>query len=461
MKCIILAGGSGERLWPMSRTLSPSSLLKLYDEKTLLQNTFELALDIAPAKNIVTVTNIRQETDTKIQLKALSKNPCVIAEPMAKNTAPAIAAALTFLQTNKDDTVVILPCDFAVANKELFIAAINKAKLCAKDGYITALGVKPSYPEVGFGYIKVGDQIKNGNKIVSFVEKPSLEVATSFVKDKSYFWNCGIIVSKISVLLRAFEKYSPSACYGFSKDMFDENNKIKYETYENVQKISIDYALMEKAQNTAVVELKTEWNDIGSWLAVYNHTQKDVKGNVTHGNVILDKVKNSLVYSSKELVAVSGMNDLVVVETEDAVLVSDKSKTAEIGKIVSELKAQKSEIVENHKTVFRPWGFYTCLNGGVGWLSKIITVSPGHKLSLQSHNHRSEHWVVLEGTATVILEGETHTLEKRQSIDIPLKAKHSLQNHTKEILKILEVQKGDYIAEDDIIRYEDVYGRVN
>ena len=155
------------------------------------------------------------------------------------------------------------------------------------------------------------------------------------------------------------------------------------------------------------------------------------------------------------------MNDLVVVETEDAVLVSDKSKTAEIGKIVSELKAQKSEIVENHKTVFRPWGFYTCLNGGVGWLSKIITVSPGHKLSLQSHNHRSEHWVVLEGTATVILEGETHTLEKRQSIDIPLKAKHSLQNHTKEILKILEVQKGDYIAEDDIIRYEDVYGRVN
>lgn len=461
MKCIILAGGSGERLWPMSRTLSPKSLLRLYDEKTLLQNTYETALELAPAKNILTVTNIRQETDTKIQLKTLTKNPVVISEPMAKNTAPAVAAALTFLQGKKDDTVVILPCDFAVENKELFIETINKAKLCAKDGYIVAIGVKPSYPETGFGYIKIGEQIKNGNKIDKFVEKPALELATSFVDDENYFWNCGIFVSKISVLLRAFEKYSPSACYGFSKEMFDENNKIKYEYYENAQKISIDYAVMEKAQNMAFVELKTEWKDVGSWQAVYSNTDKDSKGNVVHGNVLLDKVKNSLVYSSKELVTVSGIKDVIVVETEDAVLVADKNRTAEIGKLVNKLKLENKELTETHKTVFRPWGFYTCLNGGEGWLSKIITVSPGHKLSLQSHNHRSEHWVVLEGTATVILDGETHTLEKRQSIDIPLKAKHSLQNHTKEVLKILEVQKGDYIAEEDIIRYEDVYGRVN
>ena len=461
MKCIILAGGSGERLWPMSRTLSPKSLLRLYDEKTLLQNTYETALELAPAKNIVTVTNIRQETDTKIQLKTLTKNPVVISEPMAKNTAPAVAAALTFLQGKKDDTVVILPCDFAVENKELFIETINKAKLCAKDGYIVAIGVKPTYPETGFGYIKIGEQIKNGNKIDEFVEKPALELATSFVDDENYFWNCGIFVSKISVLLRAFEKYSPSACYGFTKEMFDENNKIKYEFYENAQKISIDYAVMEKAQNMAFVELKTEWKDVGSWQAVYNNTEKDSKGNVIHGNVLLDKVKNSLVYSSKELVTVSGMQNVIVVETEDAVLVADKNRTAEIGKLVNKLKLENKELTETHKTVFRPWGFYTCLNGGEGWLSKIITVSPGHKLSLQSHNHRSEHWVVLEGIATVILDGETHALEKRQSIDIPLKAKHSLQNHTKEVLKILEVQKGDYIAEDDIIRYEDVYGRVN
>lgn len=460
MKCIILAGGSGERLWPMSRTLSPKSLLGLYDSKTLLQNTYETALEVAPAKNIVTITNIRQETDTKLQLKKLSKNPVVIAEPMSKNTAPAVAAALTYLQGKKDDTVVILPCDFAVDDKELFLETINEAKLCAKDGYITAIGVKPSYPEVGFGYIKACEELKNGRKIAQFVEKPSYEEATSYLKDGNYFWNCGIFVAKISVLLKAFEKYSPSACFGFGLDMFDENNKIKYEYYENLPKISIDYAVMEKAQNMAFVELKTKWKDVGSWQAIYNNTEKDSKNNVVHGNIILDKVKDSLVYSSKELVAVSGMENVIVIETEDAVLVCDKNRSGEINKIVQTLKTQKNEVAESHKTMFRPWGFYTCLNGGDGWLTKIITVSPEHKLSLQSHNHRSEHWVVLEGVATVILDGETHTLEKCQSIDIPVRAKHSLQNHTKEVLKILEVQKGDYISEDDIIRYEDVYGRV-
>ncbi len=460
MKCIILAGGAGERLWPISRALCPKSLLNLYGQKTLLQNTFELALEIVPAKSVVTVANIRQETDTRIQLKELHKSPVVISEPMSKNTAPAIASALNFLQGKKDEVVVILPCDFIVEDKNALFEAIEKAKLCAKDGYITAIGVKPSYAETGFGYIKAGEKIKNGYRIEKFVEKPSYEDASSFIEDDNYFWNCGIFVSKLSVLLRAFEKYSPSVCYGFNKDMFDENNKIKYEYYESIQDISIDCAVMEKAQNLAFVELKTTWNDIGSWQAIYNNGEKDAKGNVVHGNVLVEKVKNSLVYSSKELVTVSGVDDLIVIETEDAVLVADKKRTSEISKIVKKLKSENQELTQTHKTVFRPWGFYTCLSGGDGWLSKIITVSPGHKLSLQSHNHRSEHWVVLEGTATVLLDEETHTLEKRQSIDIPLMAKHSLQNHTKEILKILEVQKGDYISEDDIIRYEDIYGRV-
>ncbi len=460
MKCIILAGGSGERLWPMSRTLCPKSLLNLYGEKTLLQNTFEIASELVPAKNIVTVVNIRQETDTRIQLKELCKSPVIISEPMSKNTAPAVASGLNFLQGKKDEIIVILPCDFVVDDKTAFFETIERAKLCAKDGYITAIGVKPTYSETGFGYIKAGEKIKNGYKIEKFVEKPSFENANSFIEEGSYFWNCGIFVSKLSVLLRAFEKYSPAVCYGFCKEMFDENNKIKYEYYENIQDISIDYAVMEKAQNLAFVELKTQWKDIGSWQAVYDNTEKDGKGNVLHGNVLVEKVKNSLVYSSKELVTVSGVDDVIVVETEDAVLVADKKRTSEINKMVKKLKAENQELTETHKTVFRPWGFYTCLSGGDGWLSKIITVSPGHKLSLQSHNHRSEHWVVLEGTATVILDDETHTLDKRQSIDIPLMAKHSLQNHTKEVLKILEVQKGDYISEDDIIRYEDIYGRV-
>lgn len=460
MKCIILAGGSGERLWPISRSTSPKSLLKLDDDKTLLQNTFELAQLLTTPKNIITITNIRLATDTTLQLKSLCKTPIIISEPMSKNTASAVAAGLTFAKGKRDDVVVVLPCDFAIEDQGAFVEAIEQATVSARAGYIVSIGVKPSYPEVGFGYIKAGEKLKNGNKVEKFIEKPSIQDAETFIDDENYYWNSGIYVAKMSVLMRAIEKYAPSVCYGFEPNMFDENNKIKYEYYEYLPNISIDYSVIEKIDNLAFIELKTKWKDIGSWQAIYNNNEKDSKGNVVHGNVLLEKVRDSLVYSSKELVTVAGKEDVIVVETEDAVMVCDRNRTGEINKLVEKLKEQKSELIESHKTVFRPWGFYTCLNGGNGWLTKIITVSPGHKLSLQSHNHRSEHWVVLEGEATVILEGETHTLEKRQSIDIPLKAKHSLQNHTNDILKILEVQKGDYISEDDIIRYEDIYGRV-
>lgn len=460
MKCIILVGGSGERLWPVSRDLYPKHLLKLYGNKTLLQNTFELAMSVAALKNIYTITNVRQTVDTKLQIQDLCKNPTIISEPMSKNTAPAIASVLTFLKKEKDDIVVILPVDFSIEDKEAFIDVINKAKNIAKNDYIVAVGIKPVYAESGYGYIKTGEKIKQGRKIESFIEKPSCESIQEYLKDENFFWNCGIYVSKISVLMNAFKEFMPEIINNMKTSMFDENNKIDYEIYEKMPSISIDYAIMEKVSNMAFVELNTNWHDYGSWLAVYNNENKDSKGNVVHGNVLLDKVKNSFVYSSKELVAVSGMQNTVVIETEDAVLVCDKSKAANINDIVKELKKKNDETTLVHKTVFRPWGFYTCLNRGKGWLSKIITVLPGHKLSLQSHNFRSEHWIVLEGTAFVLLNGEKHSLSSGKSINIPVKAKHSLQNHTKEPLKILEVQKGDYISEEDIIRYEDMYGRI-
>lgn len=460
MKCIILVGGSGERLWPVSRDLYPKHLLKLYGNKTLLQNTFELAMSVAALKNIYTITNVRQTVDTKLQIQDLCKNPTIISEPMSKNTAPAIASVLTFLKKEKDDIVVILPVDFSIEDKEAFIDVINKAKNIAKNDYIVAVGIKPVYAESGYGYIKTGEKIKQGRKIESFIEKPSCESIQEYLKDENFFWNCGIYVSKISVLMNAFKEFMPEIINNMKTSMFDENNKIDYEIYEKMPSISIDYAIMEKVSNMAFVELNTNWHDYGSWLAVYNNENKDSKGNVVHGNVLLDKVKNSFVYSSKELVAVSGMQNTVVIETEDAVLVCDKSKAANINNIVKELKKKNDETTLVHKTVFRPWGFYTCLNRGKGWLSKIITVLPGHKLSLQSHNFRSEHWIVLEGTAFVLLNGEKHSLSSGKSINIPVKAKHSLQNHTKEPLKILEVQKGDYISEEDIIRYEDMYGRI-
>ncbi len=460
MKCVILAGGSGERLWPVSRDLYPKSLLRLFGGKTLIQNVYDIALKITSSKNILTITNIRQFDDTRLQLKELCSKPLIVSEPMSKNTAPAVASALTYLKGQKDELVLVLPVDFSIENIESFLLTIDNAKLLARQGYIVTFGVKPSYAESGFGYIQTGENLKEGKKVKKFIEKPSSEKVSKFIKEKDFYWNTGIYLAKISTFLEAYKKYAPYECEGFTKEMFDENNKIKYEIYENIPELSIDYAIMEKSENLVLVELETKWTDYGSWQALYNDREKDTKGNVIEGNVIVEKVKDSFIYSSKELVAVCGIKNTIVVETEDAVLVCDKLRAADINQLVKELKKNNDSTTISRKTVFRPWGFYTCLNGGNGWLSKIITVSPGHKLSLQAHNYRSEHWVVLEGVATVVLNDEVRVLKKQQSIDIPIMAKHSLQNHTKEPLKILEVQKGDYIGEDDIIRYEDIYGRI-
>lgn len=458
MKVIILAGGSGSRLWPLSREMTPKQLMKIEQDSSLLQNSLQRVLSCEGVDEIIAVANIKNYGDVKMQLKSIDKNVKVIAEPSTKNTAPAIASALSCFKP--DDTVLIVPSDHLIHEVNKFAESINSANNLVQEGYIVTFGVMPYYPETGYGYIKTSGTVLNGYKVEKFIEKPDISQAVSFFKSTNYYWNGGIFMAKVSTLIEEYEKYAPEI-YESLKDLtFTDGYKIEYSSYQNIKPISIDYAIMEKSDKLALVELLSDWKDVGSWQSLYEVKQKDINGNVISGNVITNDVKNSFIYSQKELVAVSGLDDVIIVETEDAILACNRKNSQGVKEIVNKLKMTDSETLQLHKTMFRPWGYYTCMNSGEGYLTKTICVMPKQKLSLQSHAHRSEHWVVLEGTATVILGDDEHTVEAGDSIDIPVGVKHSLQNHTDMELKIIEVQKGDYLSEDDIVRYSDIYGRV-
>lgn len=462
MKAIILAGGSGSRLWPLSREMYPKQLLNLKDEESLLQKTFVRLLETIKPFDIASITNIKHSSDIKLQLNKIDDKSIVLSEPLGKNTAPCIACALQYFKKrdNKDDSVIILPSDHLINDIKAFNKTVEAAKPLIEKGYIVTFGIKPDYPETGYGYIKVKKEPETDFIVDKFVEKPELSLAEKYVKDGGYFWNAGIFAGKISVFLDEIKKYAPEI-YKYSELLdFSNSFNIPYSIYENMPSVSIDYAVMEKSDKIALVKLQSDWNDLGSWQSLYNTKEKDDKGNVLEGNIVINDVKNSLIYSQKELVAVSNLEDIILVETEDAIMACKMSESQNVKKLYEKLKEKESDTIKLHKTVFRPWGYYTCLNSGKGYLTKTICVMPKQKLSLQSHNHRSEHWVVLEGTALVILNGREYNIYEGDSIDIPLGAKHSLQNPYDTELKIIEVQKGDYISEDDIIRYEDSYGRV-
>lgn len=461
MKSIILAGGSGSRLWPLSRDMYPKQLLSLDNENSLLQQTFLRLRKFSSAENIATVTNIKHFQDIKLQLNSIDSNNLVIAEPLGKNTAPAIACTLEYFMqknNNDDDIVLIVPSDHLINNTVAFAETVRKGEKLAQAGYIVTFGIKPTYPETGYGYIKTAQSFETGFEVEKFVEKPDLVTAQEYLNSGKFYWNAGIFMAKISTLLDEFAKYEPEIFATLKKIDFSNSTKIDYSIYESMPSISIDYAIMEKSDKIALIELESDWNDLGSWQSLYEIKHKDENGNVLTGKVVVNDVKNSFIYSQKELVAVSGLEDVVIVETEDAIMACKMSDSQSVKKLYEKLK--ESNTTKLHKTVFRPWGYYTCMNEGDGYLTKTICVLPHQKLSVQSHNHRSEHWVVLEGQALVLLDDKKYDVYAGDSIDIPLKAKHSLQNPYEKELKIIEVQKGDYISEDDIIRYEDCYGRV-
>ncbi len=462
MKSIILAGGSGSRLWPLSRDEYPKQLLSFDDKESLLQKTFNRLCSFSKPSEIVTITNVKHFQNIKLQLNKIDKNNVVIGEPIGKNTAPAIASTLEYFRQagTDDDIVLIVPSDHLIKDTEKFNKTVEQGLALAKQGNIVTFGIKPNYPETGYGYIKVGAPLSCGYKVEKFEEKPDFETAKKYLESGEYYWNGGIFMGKISTFLSEFEKYAPDIYSNLPELNFLQDLKIKYSVYEKMPSISVDYAIMEKSDKIALVELLSDWNDLGSWQSMYKVKDKDSDGNVLTGKVITEGVKNSLIYSQKEVVAVSGLENIILVETEDAIMACKMDESQDVKKLYEKLKSVESDTIKLHKTVFRPWGYYTCMNSGEGYLTKTICVLPKQKLSVQSHNHRSEHWVVLEGEALVLLDGEKHYIKSGESIDIPVQAKHSLQNPYDKELKIIEVQKGDYISEDDIIRYEDCYGRV-
>ena len=462
MKGIILAGGSGSRLWPLSRELYPKQLLNLNSDKSLLQATFERLGSCMQKENILSITNTKHTSNVRMQLSELSDNVHVLSEPVSKNTAPAIVLATKFImqKSNSDPVIIVVPSDHLIENNDKFISTVKKGEKLAQNGYIVTFGIEPDYPETGYGYINTSETLEEGFKVKEFVEKPDLETAKKYLEAGTYFWNSGIFMFKASTLIEEIEKLAPEIA-NISKEIdFIKSNDIPFISFDKMPNISIDYAVMEKSNKIALVKLESDWNDLGSWQSIYDVSKKDKDGNVFAGHVLDEGSKNSFVYASSKLVATIGLEDTVIVETEDAILACKKDKTQEVKRIYETLKQQNDDTHLVHKTVFRPWGFYTVIAQGKGFITKIIHVNQGQKLSVQSHNHRSEHWVVLSGTALVKLDSQELTLNPGHSVDIPVKAIHSLQNPFDEDLEIIEVQKGDILLEDDIVRYEDMYGRV-
>lgn len=464
MYSLILAGGSGSRLWPLSRELYPKQLLELNMGQSLLQSTFQRVACFTPSANIISITNNKHFSNVKYQLKQESEKTVVLAEPLSKNTAPAIATAVKYIsQKTKENNPVILvvPSDHLIKDFAAFKTSVMRGEKLAKEGYIVTFGIQPNYPETGYGYINITkEKLNDGFKVKQFVEKPDAITAQKYIDEGTYYWNSGIFMFSISTFMDELKKSTPEISEIIEEFDFSKSDTISQEIFEKMPNISVDYAVMEKSDKIALVKLESDWNDIGSWKALYDVSDKDENGNVFVGNVIDENSKNTFVYSSSKLVSTIGLENTIIVETEDAILACNSQQSQDVKKIYEKLKNNNDDTHKIHKTVYRPWGFYTVIAEGEGYLTKKIHVNPGQKLSIQSHNHRSEHWVVAIGTATVIKGDEILTLHTGQSVDLAIGEKHSLQNLSESDVEIIELQKGNILSEDDIIRYEDIYGRV-
>jgi len=460
---IILCGGSGTRLWPLSRTLRPKQLLALNGEQTLLQQTAARLLTHVDAAHLFTVTHEDHKFEVKGQLAEIAPDAVanVLAEPCARNTLPAIAWAVNQIHQQDPNAIIgVFASDHAIDNVQAFLDAWQTAEIAAADNYLVLLGIKPHEPATGYGYIKPSQPLPYGGvmpvlQVAQFVEKPNVEKAAQFVHD-GYLWNSGMFVFKASTFMGMLQQYQPE----IAQQIVDMTADNFAETYAKFPNLSMDYGLAEKAEKVAVVPVDMAWSDLGSWDSIYQRHEKDSDNNVMHGEVFAQDTTNSLLWSQSSLLATAGLDNIVVIQTADATLICDRSRTEEIKTLVARVKAYKPELTEIHQTVYRPWGSYTVLEESVNFKIKRIVVNPGAKLSMQMHKHRSEHWVVVSGEATITNNEIEYKLQENQSAYISKTHRHRLANNASEPLSIIEVQCGDYVGEDDIIRFDDTYGRL-
>jgi mannose-1-phosphate guanylyltransferase/mannose-6-phosphate isomerase len=476
---VILSGGSGTRLWPLSREKHPKQLLSLFNNETMLQATAlrvkDFAGSIGVQDKVIVVCNEEYRFITAEQLRLVGCESCsLLLEPFGRNTAPALTlAALDAVKNDDDSILLIMPADHIIADEAAFHQAIEKGLSQALQGAMVTFGIVPDRAETGYGYIEIGDAINEQGvlHLNAFVEKPSLALAQEYVDNKKHVWNSGIFMMKASVWLRAIAHLNApmhDACLQSIELAKSDSDfvRIDKEAFANCPSDSIDYAVMEKLSRTpelgitgCVVPLIAGWSDVGAWDAVWQVSDKDAHGNSLRGDVLVEDSRNCLLISDHRLVACLGLDDVIVVETPDAVLVTNKANTPNIKRIITRLKDENYSQRDSHRKVYRPWGHYDSVDSGEHFQVKRIVVHPGGRLSLQMHQHRAEHWIVVAGTAQVTRDDTILILHANESTYIPQGAKHRLENLGDIDLELIEVQSGSYLGEDDIVRFDDIYGR--